>query len=58
MFLIVCEYRLNRGSKQLYEQTTALGWIKEARVTLVHTQVLMGDYCNQGKADCSDMILH
>ncbi len=57
MFLIVCEYRLNRGSKQLYEQTTALGWIKEASVTLVHTKVLMGDYY-QGKADCSDMILH
>ncbi len=57
MFLIVCEYRLNHGSKQLYEQTTALGWIKQARVTLVHTS-FDGDYCNQGKADCSDMILH
>ncbi len=33
-----------------YEQTSALGWIKEASVTLVDTS-LMDDYCNQGKDD-------
>ncbi len=35
-FLIALyEYRLNGGLKNLYEQTTALCWIKEASVTLV-----------------------
>ncbi len=36
VLMVLCEFRLNGGSKTLYEQTTALGWIKEASVTLVH----------------------
>ncbi len=55
-----CEYRLNGGSKPLYENMIhnyCSRWIKEASVTLVHT-VWMGKFCNQGKADYSDMIVH
>ncbi len=55
-----CEYRLNGGSKPLYEHMIHKILLSLDKRSQCHTsrQVLMGKFCNQGKADYSDMIVH
>ncbi len=50
-----CEYRLNGGSKPLYENM-----IHKLQLSLDKSQCHTSTrkFCNQGKADYSDMIVH
>ncbi len=51
-----CEYRLNGGSKPLYENMIHKLLLSLDKRSQCHTST--HKFCNQGKADYSDMIVH
>ncbi len=57
--VLMALYRLNGGSKPLYENMIhKLLLSLDKRSVTLYTHVLMGKFCNHGKADYSDMIVH